>query len=259
MILLNRAIERVISQPFKSLKLLFKSPFRFLEVSVWPLTFLFLFIFMVKAFEPDPGLLQVVIMAMAGWQAVHHAQMGIGSTYMDEYWSQSLTHLFISPIRVGEFVLGGVLTGLAKLLIVLVLFVVTVFAVYGITIANWALFVIALFFLFVFGIAVGMLNLAAMFVYGENAISLVWTVTDIFVVLSGVYYSISVLPQALQGIAHVLPSTYAFDVLKSLIQPLTIDWTALVLLSLVWLLGSFFVLNRAFHFAKKTGKLVRVA
>ncbi len=256
---MNQMIERIASQPFKSLKLLSKSPFRFLDVSVWPLTFLFLFIFMVRAFAPSPELLQLIIMAMAGWQAVHHAQMGIGTTYMEEYWSQSLTHLFISPMRLSELVIGGIITGLVKLLIVITLFVIAVFTVYGITISNWALFSTALFFLFLFGIAIGMLNLSAMFLYGEHAISLVWTISDIFVVLSGVYYSISVLPAPLQAIAGLLPSTYAFDLLKSTIEAVSVNWANLIALTVIWLVGSFLILNRAFAMAKKNGKLVRVA
>lgn len=235
-----------------------RSPFRWLEVSVWPLTFLFLFLFMVQAFQPERKMLEIIVMAMAGWQAVHHAQMGIGTTYMDEYWSNSLTHLFISPLRVSEFVLGGLLTGLAKLLITLVLFSIAVFGVYGIVIAPWPVFLTALFFLFLFGIAIGMLNLSAMFLYGENAISLVWTVADIFIVLSGVYYSISILPLPLQKIAVWLPSTHAFNLLKSTIEPISVDWLSLIGLSIAWLVGSAIVLNYAFHTAKKNGKLVRV-
>ncbi|MBI2597970.1 MAG: ABC transporter permease [Candidatus Diapherotrites archaeon] len=256
---MKHALERIISQPFKNLRLMLRSPFRFLEVSVWPLTFLFLFIFMVQSFDPKPKVLEMVIMAMAGWQAVHHAQMGIGTTYMDEYWSQSLAHLFISPLRLTEFVIGGILTGLAKLAIVLVLFLVTVFFFYGIWILDWASFLIALFFLFLFGVSIGMLNLSAMFLFGENAISLVWTTADIFVVLSGVYYSVSILPKSLQLIAGFLPSLHAFNLLKSTVEPLAVDWVSLSVLSLAWLAGSFAVLKYAFFAAKKTGKLVRVA
>lgn len=256
---MNPVIERIASQPFKSLKLLFKSPFRFLEVSVWPLTFLFLFIFMVMAFEPSPELLQMVIMAMAGWQAVHQAQMNIGITYIEEYWSQSLAHLFISPLRLSEMIIGGIITGVVKLLIVIALYAIAIFVVYGITITNWGVFSTALFFLFLFGIAIGMLNLSAMFLYGENAISLVWTISDIFVVLSGVYYSITVLPQPLQIIAGILPSTYAFDLLKSLTGAVSVNWVNLITLTVLWLAGSFLVLSYAFAQAKKSGKLVRVA
>ena len=100
---------------------------------------------------------------------------------------------------------------------------------------------------------------AAMFMYGENAISLVWTVADIFVVLSGVYYSVTVLPAPLQAIAYILPSTQAFNLLKNTVNTTPVDWIAMVLFTIAWLVGAACILNYAFHFAKKTGKLVRVA
>jgi ABC-2 type transport system permease protein len=257
-ILLLPVIDRIISQPFKSLKLLTKSPFRFLEISVWPLTYLFLFIFIIQSFGVDPELIRLILMAMLGWQAVHHAQMGIGTTYMDEYWSHSLTHLFISPIHLTEMVIGGIITGVVKMGVVLLLFLAAIFLVYGITIVNWPFFLIAVFFLFVFGISIGMLNLSAMFLYRENAISLVWTIADIFVVLSGVYYSISILPAPLQFVSKILPATYAFDILKSLGKNAAIDWIPLIVLSLVWLVGSYVIIAWAFSKAKKKGTLVRV-
>lgn len=256
---MNDFLRRSYSQVFKNMRLMMQSPFRLFDASIWPLTSLFAFLFLVNSFSSDPSFLLLIIMGMMGWQAVQQFQMGISSNYMDEYWSHSLTHLFITPIRLTEFVFGGVLSGFVKFALVTVLFFVATNLVYSYAIPNLALFAVAVFFLVLFGISVGMLNLGFMFLYGENAISLAWTLSDILVVLSGVYYSISILPGPLHLFAQILPSTYAFDLIKSMIGIATPDWNALIALSAIWLLGTFLFLRFAYHRAKKTGRLVRVA
>lgn len=255
---MNRKLERALSQSFKSLMLLKQSPFRLFEMTIWPLTSLFAFVFLVTAFSPDPGVLTIVILGMVGWQAVHQGQMGIAFNYTDEYWSNSLAHLWISPLRLSEFVLGGIITGILKFLITATILLAAMFFTYGFVVPNWGLFVLALAALFLFGVCIGMLNVGLMFLVGENAIALIWTLADIFVVLSGVYYSIELLPGPVKLFAQGLPSTYAFDVIKSTAGHAVANWPVLMGLLGTWLFATFGFLNWAFKRAQQKGKLVRV-
>ena len=255
---MNNAIRRAYSQFYKSTNLMFSNFFRLMDTTIWPLTLLFAFVFLVQALNNDPQVIALVILAMAGWQVVQQTQMGIAVSYMDEFWSNSLTHLFVTPIRLWEFVLGGVLTGILKCAIVVVLFFITASIMYGITIPDPFTFIAALFFLFLFGISLGMINLALIFPHGENAIFVVWTIPDILVVMSGVYYPLELLPQPLYSIVQFLPSSHAFNLIKQTVGMGTADWLALIALSAAWLIGSWMLLVFSYHYSKKTGKLVRV-
>ena len=252
------SIQRAYSQFYKNAHTMFQNFFRLMDTTIWPLTLLLAFVFLAQALNNDPAVIVLVVLGMMGWQVVQQTQMGIAVSYMDEFWSNSMTHLFVTPIRLGEFVLGGVLTGLMKCIIVLVLFFIVATFMYGVAIPDPMTFMAALFFLFLFGIALGMINLALIFPHGENAIFLVWTVPDILVVFSGVYYPLGLLPEPLHSLALLLPSSHAFNLIKSTVGMGQADWIALIALSAIWLVGAWLLLRFSFHYAKKTGKLVRV-
>lgn len=255
---MNKSIERIYSQFYKNILTLFDNFFRIMDTTIWPLTLLFAFTFLASSLNDSPETITLVILGMVGWQVVQQTQMGMGVTFMDEFWSNSLTHLFVTPIKLWEFVVGGILTGIVKSLIVIVLFLATATFVYGTQIPDPALFAAGLFFLFIFGISIGLLNLALMLPRGENAIFVVWTIPDILIVFSGVYYPLEILPEPIYSLALLLPSSHAFNLIKQTAGFATADWTALIVLSAIWLIGAWLLAAHAFRYAKKTGKLVRV-
>ena len=256
--MMKNSFERVYSQFYKNFHTMFQNVFRLMDTTIWPLTLLLAFVFLAQALNNDSTIITFVVLGMIGWQVVQQTQMGIAVSYMDEFWSNSLTHLFVTPIRLWEFVLGGVLTGIMKCAIVVVLFFITASIMYGTTIPDPYTFTAALFFLFIFGISLGMINLALIFPHGENAIFVVWTIPDILVVMSGVYYPLELLPQPLYSIVQFLPSSHAFNLIKSTVGMANADWIALIVLSAAWLIGSWLLLVYSYHYSKKTGKLVRV-
>lgn len=256
---MREMLERSYSQVYKNVRIMFQNPFRLMDTTVWPLTFMIATVFLAQALNSNPAVLALVILGIIGWQVVQQTQMGIATSYMDEFWSHSLTHLFVTPIRLSEYVLGGVFTGIIKCLIIFALFFSVAILAYQLTIPDLLSYGIALFFLFIFGISLGMLNLAFIFPRGENALFMVWTIPDILVVFSGVYYPLEMLPQPLYSIAYLLPSSHAFNLVKETIGLAHTDWIALIGLSIAWFFGTWLFLKHSYQKAKKTGKLVRVA
>ena len=256
---MNEFFSRAYSQAFKNFRLLFKNPFRWFDVTLWPLILLFSITFFVSFLQSGQNIIIMVVLGIIGWRAVYHAQMEIAATYMEEYWSNSLTHLFITPIKTIEIVLGGTVSGLFKFLLVFAMYYIVAAYFYGFYIPDILTFAIALAFLFVYGIALGMITLSLMFLFTSEAFSLSFTVPDIFVLISGVYYPITVLPQPVQAIALLLPSTHAFNMIKSTVGLAQYDFLSLVFFTIVWLALSYAFLEFSFRHAKKTGKLVRVS
>src|SRR3989338_1517295 len=122
---MNKAFSHAYSQFYKNKHMMFQNFFRLMDTTIWPLTLLLAFTFLAKALNSEPAVLSLVVLGLMGWQVVQQTQMGIAISYMDEFWSNSMTHLFVTPIRLSEFVFGGVLTGILKCIIVIVLFFAT--------------------------------------------------------------------------------------------------------------------------------------
>ncbi len=252
-------LERAYSQGYKNFRLLFKNPFRWFDVSVWPLILLFSLTFFISFLGSDREILLLVVLGVMGWRAVYHAQYEVANNYMEEYWSNSLTHLFITPIKPIEIVFGAALSGVFKFFLVFLLYYTVAFLLYGFVVPSLGLFLIGAFFLFFFGLSLGMVTLGLMFLFTSEAFPLSFSLADVFVLISGAYYPISVLPEAVQRFSMLLPSTHAFNLIKSTVIAVSVDWVFLVGLSVVWFALAYFFLNFAYAKAKKTGKLVRVA
>src|SRR3989338_11288699 len=120
--MMKNSFERVYSQFYKNFHTMFQNIFRLMDTTIWPLTLLLAFVFLAQALNNDSTIIAFVVLGMIGWQMVQQTQMGMAVSYMDEFWSNSLTHLFVTPIRLGEFILGGLMTGLLKCAIVVALF-----------------------------------------------------------------------------------------------------------------------------------------
>ena len=82
--------------------------------------------------------------------------------------------------------------------------------------------------------------------------------------VSGVYYSIEILPPWMQVLSHLSPATYVLDgVRKALIEgaPLTALWVdvwPLVVMGAQFIPLGVWAFGRAERYAKRTGKLKRV-
>jgi ABC-2 type transport system permease protein len=97
--------------------------------------------------------------------------------------------------------------------------------------------------------------------YGLGAESLAWVAIFAIAPVSGIYYPISVLPDWLQTVAWLLPSSHVFEGMRAVMFEhsvrLDLMWQA-VLLNAVFLLISTGVFLKAFHSARERGLLMRV-
>jgi ABC-2 type transport system permease protein len=87
---------------------------------------------------------------------------------------------------------------------------------------------------------------------------------SVLLLVSGVYYSVDVLPDWMQVLSHLSPATYAIDgVRKGLIDgvppgQLVGDAWPLVVMGIILIPVGLWAFNRAERYAKRTGKLKRV-
>jgi ABC-2 type transport system permease protein len=74
-----------------------------------------------------------------------------------------------------------------------------------------------------------MLVIGLLLRYGQSAEILAWATTFVLLALSGVFNPVESLPTAIQPIAKVLPTTYAFRAARDLLDGGPIPWNDLLL------------------------------
>ena len=113
-------------------------------------------------------------------------------------------------------------------------------------------------------VGIGMLAAILPLLYVERGAQMTFVLQSCLLLVSGVYYSISILPPWMQVLSHLSPATYVLDgVRHGLIDgtPLTAlvgDVVPLLVMGAVFIPFGVWAFGRAERYAKRTGKLKRV-
>jgi ABC-2 type transport system permease protein len=183
-----------------------------------------------------------------------------------ERWEGTLEYTMMAPVRRFSQLLGStfyaVLYGLvhtAVILVVLVLF-------FGLDLSRADFFAAGLLMLlgsFSF-VGIGMMAAVLPLIYVERGAQMTFVLQSLLLLISGVYYSVEILPPWMQVLSHLSPATYILDgVRHSLIDgagitTLVHDVWPLVVMAVVFIPLGVWTFDRAEKYAKRTGKLKRV-
>jgi ABC-2 type transport system permease protein len=182
-----------------------------------------------------------------------------------ERWEGTIEYTFMAPLSRVVHLLGmglfAVVYGLVRT--VLLFWVVASFFTLDLSQAEfWAAFVVLVIASVSF-LGVGVMTAVFPLISPEKGIQLGFIAQGILLVVSGVYYSVSVLPGWMQLIAKISPATYALRGIRDAIlngagvTDLWADiWPLLVIGAVAIPLG-FFVFHRGEMYAKRHGLLKR--
>lgn len=212
--------------------------------------------------NPLSNLVLVFLSGLILWTVIYRMQWEIGFVLNEEVWSRNLLNLLASPLTQLEFMVAALVLSLLKL--VGVLFFMFVFAYF---LFRYNILAIGFYFIPFIGLlglfawAVGLLVNSLIIRLGRDAEALAWTAVFLTQPFSCIFYPLSFLPGWAQTIALLLPPTYIFEAMRSLLFTGTVVpfyfWMALFL-SLVHLALAIFVFGYTFEKAKELGLLSRL-
>jgi ABC-2 type transport system permease protein len=253
------SLTRMYSQVYKNIHSLRRNTFRLSDIIIWPMIFLFTLTFFATYMGSDTVYLNMIILGMMGWRMIYFLNLEMVSTFVEEYWSKSLAHLLISPVSRLELALGSAASGFIKGTFVIATYLVFTNILYGFSVSDWGTFAIAIFFMAVIGFSMGLVTLGLGYYWKEEAFNIAFIWPDVIVLLSGVYFATdSVYPPYALPFINMLPSTQAFNLLKSLVGAGHADLPLLAFLSAIWLVGAYLFNGFMYGKAKRAGKLTRL-
>jgi ABC-2 type transport system permease protein len=186
---------------------------------------------------------------------------GVAGVFLEDVWSRSFLNLFASPITIPQYLLGLVLTSIVTSLIGLVVMLVLATAIFGLSFLAYGLMLVPfLLILFLFGVALGICTSAVVLRLGPSAEWFVWPVPAIVSPFAGVFYPIATLPAWMQCAAKLLPVSYVFEGLRTIIAGGTVPGTALMWglgLAVVYVLLACWFFTRVYRHAVRSGILAR--
>ncbi|VVB98295.1 ABC-2 type transporter [uncultured archaeon] len=253
------SVSRILSQAYKNLNSLRRNTFRLSDVLVWPVLYLFTLTFFITYLGSDKSYLYMVILGMMGWRAMYFLNLEVVGSFTEEHWSKTLGYLFASPISRMEFAIGSAISGVLKSIFVIVIYLVLTYLLYGFVVLDWATFAIGVVFLAIAGFTLGLFALGLAYFMKEEAFNLSFILPDTLALLSGVYFAIDkVYPAWLLPFIRLLPTTQAFELLKSIVGLGHPDFVLLVLTSAGWLVIAYLFNGYMYDWARREGKLARL-
>jgi ABC-2 type transport system permease protein len=183
-----------------------------------------------------------------------------------ERWEGTLEYTMMAPVRRVSQLMGSTFFAIAWGLIhtTVVLTVLVLFFGIDLSQANFASAGLLMLIGSLSIIGIGMMAAALPLLWVERGDQMVFVIQSLLLLVSGVYYSVTILPQWMQVIAAFSPATYILDgVRMALIEgapPSAIAGQLLILavMAVVFIPLGIFVFGWAERYAKRTGKLKRV-
>lgn len=243
----------VKAELYKAVILARRNYFKLFDITVFPIILFFAITMFLRFVEPSNEVMSMAITGLIGWRAVYHFQIETGFAYMEDYWSKNISQELAGPLKLRHMILSGAISGGVKFVIILSIYLTLAVSLFSFEIVDFSKFIIGVAYLGFTGFILGLITLGLIILHKHKAFSFAFMIPDFIVLLSGVYYPISVFPSAIVKFAHLLPTFYGFELLKSMVGYGTANYLGMIVVGFVWLIGAIVFLHFAIKKAKKNG------
>lgn len=241
------------------------NPTRFFQMFVWGLIDLVLWGFLSTYLYSLGSTSFSVMLALLGavilWGFLNRVHQGVMMAFLEDSWSRNFLNIFATPLRLYEYVIGFVVSTVVTSIIVLA---VTAFAAYAIF--GFSLFVLGVqlipfvLILFLFGVALGILAAAVVLRLGPSAEWFIWPIASVLGPFVGVFYPVATLPEWMQVVAYVLPPTYVFEGMRSVLATGSMPVGEVVLgfvFAIIYIIAAYVVFWMVYKIVIKNGQIAR--
>jgi len=204
-----------------------------------------------------PTLLGAVLL----WDFFTRVMQGVTTAFLEDVWSRNFLNLFASPLSIGEYVAGLVVSSIITSAIGLVVMIAMASGIFGLSFLSYGLLLFPfVLILFVFGIAIGVAASGMVLWFGPASEWFVWPIPALIAPFGGVFYPVATLPRWMQIVAYALPPASVFESMRRIIagEPVStgsLAWSSG--LAGVYLLLGTWVFARVHRHAIRVGLIAR--
>lgn len=173
-----------------------------------------------------PRLLGAVLL----WDFLVRVAQGVTTAFLEDVWSRNFLNFFATPLTVGEYLAGLVLTSIATSLIGLIVMLTMATAVFGLPfLALGALSLPYLLILFFTGISLGVFGAGLVLRLGPASEWFIWMIPATLGPFAAVFYPLASLPVWMRAISYLVPPAYVFEGLRSVLGGGRLAWGPLLI------------------------------
>jgi len=259
------AFHRAAAIVLRQFYLIRGSPARIFPLFVWVAIDMVLWGFMSRYLNSvtAPGLdfVPALLGAVLLWDFLTRVMQGVTMAFFEDVWSRNFLNLFATPLSITEYVGGLVLSSIATSSVGLLVMLLVAGSVFGLSLLTYGLMLVPfLLVLFLFGIALGIFGAAIVLRLGPSAEWFVWPIPAVVSPFAGVFYPLATLPEWMRTVAHLLPPSYVFEGMRTIVAGGAFSGTSLlwgVGLAVLYILLASWCFTRVYRHAVRTGLIAR--
>ena len=264
---MNGAPRRIWGLIYRHVALYRRSWPRLLELVYWPMLQMSVWGFTANFLSGRTG--SPVAIAAGGllggvllWEVALRSQMGVAMSFLEEIWSRNLAHVFVSPLRPWEMLVGLVSMSVLRTTIGVLPAVLVAWLLYAFNVFAMGPIVVLFFAnLMIMGWWVSLGVLSLILRHGAGAEALAWSVLFGLTPFSAVFYPVASLPAFVRPIALALPSAHVFEGMRAVLADGTVRWDHMawaVGLNIVWMIAALLLFSAQFRHARQGGALLNI-
>jgi ABC-2 type transport system permease protein len=238
---------------------------RFLPLFVWVAIDMLLWGFLSRYLNSIAGagmnFVPVLLGAVLLWDFLVRVAQGVTIAFLEDVWSRNFLNFFATPLSVGEYLAGLVVTSVATSTVGLGVMLVLATTIFGLPFLSFGGLILPfLFILFLTGIALGILSAAIVLRLGPASEWFVWIIPATLSPFAAVFYPLSSLPQWMRVVARAIPPSYVFEGMRGSITQGTLAGGPLAVgaaLTVAYAALACWIFGRTYRYAIRTGLIAR--
>jgi len=241
-----------------------RNPLTIFEVVFWPVVGLLSVGLMSEFLGIGLETTVFVLVGTLAFSIVQVAQLDVAYSVLFDAWAKSVKHQFLAPVRPWHIALGAWLMGLLRGVAVFGLLSAGSHWAFGVSFLSpgWVAAGSFLLGLLLSAAGVGLIVATLLLLFGVRAEVTAWSGVSLVLLLGGIYYPVSVLPEPLAVVAAGIPLTYFLEAFRAhygfapiFDEPLLRGYA----IALAYLVGGYAAFSWAVTRARRTGMLLRLS
>lgn len=250
--------RRVLAVVLRDFYVLRRSVMRVLEIVYWPTIELLIWGYLSVFLQARrvPAVVAVLLGGVLLWQVLFRSQTEVSIAFLEDIWSRNLLNVFVAPLTAGEYLGGIIAFGALKLVANVLLMAGLALGLYGFGVTRLGPALVPFMaLLLLFGWSLAVVTIGVILRFGQGA-----EIAFAFQPFSAVFYPVAVLPPLMRAVAHLVPASYVFEGMRSVLAGHGLPWTTLGAaagLDLAYAAGALWFFARMLRRVRASGGLSR--
>lgn len=187
------------------------------ELAFWPGVAMLSHGLLTRFLELTPQMTAFILAGTVALSTVQVCQLDVAYVVLFDIWSKSMKHQFLTPTEIRHLAVGSWLVGVGRGVVVFALMAAIGSSFFGFDFLGAGPLSLALFLFgcFLCSLIIGLGVCALVVLFGTRAETSAWATVNLLVMLSGIYYPVSVLPGWAQTVSAAIPLTYFLDYFRT--------------------------------------------